>query len=241
MSVARLVIPDLADKVVLITGASTGIGAALARGFAGQGAKVAINYHSSESAARALLFEIEGGGGTAMLARGDVTKPEDCAAIVAATAERFGRIDGLINNAGLMLGRVPSLEARRGAYRRRHRPQRALGDFRHPRGKTLARAPGRLRDQHDLDRGAQRRRRRGGALRRGQGFRLHADARPCEGTDRRKDPGQRRRARRHRDAVSRSLQQRGSHGGHAQDDSARDASEPPRNASGPTCSSPRIC
>ena len=111
MSVARLVIPDLADKVVLITGASTGIGAALARGFAGQGAKVAINYHSSESAARALLFEIEGGGGTAMLARGDVTKPEDCAAIVAATAERFGRIDGLINNAGLMLGRVPSLEA----------------------------------------------------------------------------------------------------------------------------------
>ncbi len=111
MSPARLVIPDLAEKVVLITGASTGIGAALARAFAGQGAKVAINYHSSETAANALLAEIEGAGGAATLVRGDVTRPEACAAIVAATAERFGRIDGLINNAGLMLGRVPSLEA----------------------------------------------------------------------------------------------------------------------------------
>jgi 3-oxoacyl-[acyl-carrier protein] reductase len=110
-AVAKLVIPDLADKAVLITGASTGIGAALARAFAAQGSRVAINYHASESAAAALLAEIEDAGGRAMLARGDVTKPEACADIVARTADRFGRIDGLVNNAGLMLGRVPSLEA----------------------------------------------------------------------------------------------------------------------------------
>ncbi|MGD0723448.1 MAG: SDR family NAD(P)-dependent oxidoreductase, partial [Roseiarcus sp.] len=51
---AQLTIPDLAGEVVLITGGSTGIGAALARGFAAQGARVAVNYHSSEDAAKAL-------------------------------------------------------------------------------------------------------------------------------------------------------------------------------------------
>ena len=108
---AKLTLPDLAGKAVLITGGSTGIGAALARAFAAQGALVSINYHSSEAAAKTLLKEIETAGGKAMLVKGDVTKPADCADIVAKTAERFGRIDGLINNAGLMLGRVPSLEA----------------------------------------------------------------------------------------------------------------------------------
>jgi len=107
----KLTLPDLAGKAVLITGGSTGIGAALARAFAAQGALVSINFHSSEAAAKALLKEIEAAGGGAMLVKGDVTKPADCADIVAKTAERFGRIDGLINNAGLMLGRVPSLEA----------------------------------------------------------------------------------------------------------------------------------
>jgi 3-oxoacyl-[acyl-carrier protein] reductase len=107
----KLVIPDLAGKAVLITGASTGIGAALARAFAAQGSRVAINYNSSEAAAQALGAGIEAAGGEAMLVKGDVTKGEDCARLVAETAERFGRLDGLINNAGLMLGRVPSLEA----------------------------------------------------------------------------------------------------------------------------------
>ena len=108
---AHLTIPDLAGKTVLITGASTGIGAALARGFARQGARVAINYHSSEAAAKALASELKEAGAEVLLARGDVTDLKACARIVEATATHFGAIDGLINNAGLMLGRVASLEA----------------------------------------------------------------------------------------------------------------------------------
>ena len=107
----NLVIPDLAGKSVLITGASTGIGGALARAFAAQGAKVGVNYHASEAPAKALVEEIKSKGGAALLLRGDVTKTGDCEAMAARTAEAFGGIDGLINNAGLMLGRVDSLKA----------------------------------------------------------------------------------------------------------------------------------
>lgn len=111
MTAPRLVIPDLADKIVLITGGSTGIGAALARGFSAQGARVAIGYHASKGPALALAAEIEAAGGEAVTVEGDVARPADCERIVAETTERFARLDGLINNAGLMLGRVSSTEA----------------------------------------------------------------------------------------------------------------------------------
>ena len=108
VSTATMRIPDLADKVVLITGASTGIGAALARAFAGQGAKVGLHYHNSVDAALKLQDELETQGGKIFLVRGDVADPIEVERIVAQTSQHFGRLDGLINNAGAMLGRIPT-------------------------------------------------------------------------------------------------------------------------------------
>ena len=106
----KLIIPDLAGKAVLITGASTGIGAALAREFAAQGAMVGLHYNSSADAANSLASEIEGAGGTVHLIRGDASKSGEMARVVEETAASFGRLDGLINNAGGMVARVPYAE-----------------------------------------------------------------------------------------------------------------------------------
>jgi 3-oxoacyl-[acyl-carrier protein] reductase len=107
---SSLSIPDLAGKVVLVTGASTGIGAALARAYAGQGCKVGLHYNQSGEAAEALAGEIRGRGGDVFLTRGDFSVSADVARVVEETAAHFGRLDGLVNNAGGMLGRVPYAE-----------------------------------------------------------------------------------------------------------------------------------
>ena len=104
---ANLTIPDLKDKSVLITGASTGIGAALARGFAAQGSKVGLHYNSSKDKAEALAREIEAAGGTVTLIKADAMKSAEMRAAVEATVKAFGRLDGLINNAGGMVARQP--------------------------------------------------------------------------------------------------------------------------------------
>lgn len=111
MDFSALKIPDLADKAVLITGASTGIGAALARAFAAQGAKVVVHYNSSADAAKALAAEIADAGGAVKLAKGDFSKPDDIRRVVEEAASAFGRLDGLINNAGGMVKRVPYEDA----------------------------------------------------------------------------------------------------------------------------------
>jgi len=99
-------IPDLEGKVVLITGASTGIGAAAARAFAGEGCKVGIHYNASADAAQSVAADVKAAGGEAALIPGDVTVEDDVKRIVRDAAQKFGRIDVLVNNAGGMLGRV---------------------------------------------------------------------------------------------------------------------------------------
>lgn len=107
MSLRSIKLPELSGKSVLITGASTGIGAELARAFAAQGAKVGLHYNSSRAAAEALAKEIEAAGGTVRLVKADMMNPDEIIAAVKDVAEAFGGLDGLINNAGGMVKRIP--------------------------------------------------------------------------------------------------------------------------------------
>lgn len=95
------------NKVVLITGASTGIGAEFAKGFAASGAKVVINYLNSKASADHLVQEIQKAGGTAIAIKADVTSSSDVKALFETAIEEFGKIDILINNAGALVKRMP--------------------------------------------------------------------------------------------------------------------------------------
>jgi 3-oxoacyl-[acyl-carrier protein] reductase len=102
----QLRLPDLAGKSILVTGASTGIGAALAKALGAQGAMVGVHYNSSQAAAEAVAQAITEAGGNAVLVRADASKSSDIARAVEETASAFGRLDGLVNNAGGMVGRM---------------------------------------------------------------------------------------------------------------------------------------
>jgi 3-oxoacyl-[acyl-carrier protein] reductase len=104
-------IGDLQDKLVLVTGAGTGIGAAVSRAFAVQGAHLALHFNTSAAAATALAQEIRGAGGIATLAQGDLSDLATARRVVETGTEALGGLDILINNAGSLLARRSILAA----------------------------------------------------------------------------------------------------------------------------------
>lgn len=103
-------LPDLDGRAVLVTGASTGIGAALARALGAQGARVGLHYNASAEAAEAVAADITLAGGTVQLIRADISSGDGARAAVSGALAAFGRLDGLVNNAGGMVRRVPYAE-----------------------------------------------------------------------------------------------------------------------------------
>lgn len=95
----------LRDKVALVTGASQGLGRALALAFAEEGARVVVNARSDESV-RPVAGEVEGAGAEVLAVAADVSREAEVERLVRETVERFGRIDVLVNNAGLLGPRV---------------------------------------------------------------------------------------------------------------------------------------
>lgn len=91
----------LAGKVAVVTGASKGIGASIAKHLAQEGAAVVVNYSSSKDGADRVVAEITGGGGRAVAVKANVTKKEDVEHLFAEAKKAFGSVDVLVNNAGI--------------------------------------------------------------------------------------------------------------------------------------------
>src|SRR5580698_1604301 len=91
----------LAGKVAVVTGASKGIGASIAKHLAAEGASVVVNYASSKSGADQVVADINRSGGKAVAVKADVSKKAEIDQLFAETKKSFGRLDVLVNNAGI--------------------------------------------------------------------------------------------------------------------------------------------
>ena len=91
----------LSGKVAVVTGASKGIGAGVAKALAAEGASVVVNYASSKAGADKVVGEIAAAGGKAIAVHGDVSKLADATAIIDAAVKTFGRLDVVVNNSGV--------------------------------------------------------------------------------------------------------------------------------------------
>jgi 3-oxoacyl-[acyl-carrier protein] reductase len=91
----------LANKVALVTGASKGIGAEIAKSLAAEGASVVVNYSSSKDGADKVVAEIKSAGGKAVAVQGDFSNQADITKVFAETKKAFGRLDTVVNNAGV--------------------------------------------------------------------------------------------------------------------------------------------
>lgn len=91
----------LQNKVAVVTGASKGIGASIAKHLAAEGAAVVVNYASSKAGADKVVAEITAAGGRAVAVQGDVSKKADIDRLFAETKQAYGKLDILVNNAGI--------------------------------------------------------------------------------------------------------------------------------------------
>ena len=93
--------PDLVHRTALVTGASSGIGRAIAEELGRCGVSVGVNYHSGKTQAEEVVRDIAAAGGKAVALEGDVAKAEDCERLIAQVVDQFGRLDILVANAGI--------------------------------------------------------------------------------------------------------------------------------------------
>ncbi|KMO31043.1 glucose 1-dehydrogenase [Methylobacterium aquaticum] len=107
----------LAGKVAVVTGASKGIGAGIAKALAKEGAAVVVNYASSRAGAEAVVAAIVAAGGRAVAVAADVTKAPEAQGLIEAAVRQFGRLDILVNNSGIY-GFAPLEELTEDHYRR---------------------------------------------------------------------------------------------------------------------------
>ena len=91
----------LKNRIAVVTGASKGIGAGIAKGFAAEGANVVVNYASSKEDAERVITEIKEKGGKAIAVQADLSKAADVRRLFAETRKAFGKLDVLVNNAGI--------------------------------------------------------------------------------------------------------------------------------------------